>query len=80
MAGAEVSATGPETVTRVGHVSGVKTDLAITQYSDKTLLHLTQLGKFGSWLQVSCSQSEHSIDNFQPMTGGETNREEGRLC
>jgi len=52
MSAPEVASTGPTTVTRVGNVSGVKTDLAITQFSDKLLLHLTQLGKFGSWLQV----------------------------
>ena len=42
----------PETVTRVGNVSGVHTDLLVTKYSDKTFICVTQLGKFGSWLQL----------------------------
>jgi len=42
----------PETVTRVGNVSGVPTDLLVTKYSDKTFICVTQLGKFGSWLQL----------------------------
>ena len=43
----------PETVTRVGNVSGVHTDLVVvTKYSDKTFICVTQLEKFGTWLQL----------------------------
>ena len=43
---------GPATVTNVGHVAGDKTDLAITHFSDRLLICITQINKFGSWLQV----------------------------
>ena len=47
-----MSTPGPERVSRVGHVSGVPTELLITRFTDKLLLTVTQLGKFGTWLQL----------------------------
>ena len=43
---------GPETLTRVGHVAGVETELLVTRYTDRVLVCVTQLGKFGSWVQL----------------------------
>jgi len=43
---------GPETVTHSGQVSGQHTDLLITKYADKLLICVTQLAKFGSWVQL----------------------------
>ena len=47
-----MSGPGPERVSRVGNVSGVRTELLVTRFSDKLLLTVTQLNKFGTWLQL----------------------------
>ena len=59
----------PETVTRVGNVSGVHTDLLVTKYSDKTFICVTQLGKFGSWLQLEReSVKRGEVDTCQSVS------------
>ena len=47
-----MSGPGPETVTRVGQVAGVRTELLLAKFADKQLITVTQLGKFGTWLQL----------------------------
>ena len=47
-----MSGPGPERASRVGKVSGVRTELLVTRFSDKLLLTVTQLNKFGTWLQL----------------------------
>ena len=47
-----MSGPGPERGSRVGNVSGVRTELLVTRFSDKLLLTVTQLNKFGTWLQL----------------------------
>lgn len=47
-----MSGPGPERVSRVGNVSGVRTELLVTRFTDKVLLTVTQLNKFGTWLQL----------------------------
>ena len=47
-----MSGPGPETVTRVGQVAGVRTELLLVKFADKQLITVTQLGKFGTWLQL----------------------------
>jgi len=47
-----MSGPGPERVSRVGSVSGVRTELLVTRFTDKLLLTITQLNKFGTWLQL----------------------------
>ena len=47
-----MSGPGPERASRVGNVSGVRTELLVTRFSDKLLLTVTQLNKFGTWLQL----------------------------
>ena len=39
-------------VVGVGNVSGVRTELLVTRFTDKLLLTITQLNKFGTWLQL----------------------------
>jgi len=47
-----MSGPGPERVSRVGNVSGVRTELLVTRFTDKLLLTISQLNKFGTWLQL----------------------------
>ena len=47
-----MSGPGPERVSRVGNVSGVRTELLVTRFTDKILLTISQLNKFGTWLQL----------------------------
>ena len=47
-----MSGPGPDRVSRVGSVSSVRTELLITRFTDKLLLTVTQLNKFGTWLQL----------------------------
>ena len=47
-----MSGPGPDRVSRVGNVCGVRTELLITRFTDKLLLTITQLNKFGTWLQL----------------------------
>jgi len=73
---------GPETVTRAGQVAGQHTDLLISRYADKLLICVTQLKKFGSWVQLeravvkpgeseNCSASRH-VYNCSVLLGQDT--------
>ena len=67
----------PATVTRVGHVCGVETELLVTSFTDRVLVCVTQLGKFGSWVQLekdTCSllgtcQADRPVYNCTVLLG-----------